>query len=113
MAASNYPELNEQQIAELKERHKVSKLHMLRAGQGEFVVVRMPTDANWKRFRKQMADEAKRADALETLLRTSIVYPDPPAFDAMLAERPGLLDTFASNLGELAGLEKEIEKKVL
>lgn len=99
-------------IEQLKEKHKVSQVHTFISESGHAVHVRMPDQARWRRFRAQVNDDRKRVDAAETLFRSCLLWPAPAALEAMLDEQPGLLDTFASQLVKLAGLDREVEKKV-
>ncbi len=77
------------------------------------VVVRLPSRGEWKKFRATIADDRKRGDAAEQLLRSCIVFPDETAIEKMLDVRPGLAETFAGELVELAGAKKGVEKKAL
>ena len=97
-------------VAELKSKHgEVYLLEHL----GEAVVVMRPTRPLVKRFRSQMADQNKRADALEYLVTDCIVWPDRKAVQAMLDRLPGLVETFGDAVLDLTGVDKNIEKKVL
>lgn len=100
-------------VDELKAKHNITRVHVFTASTGETVYVRMPLAGPWRRFRSQVTNETKRADAAELLFRTCLLHPSQEAFDLMLEERPGLLDNFAGMLIELAGLERSTEKKVL
>jgi hypothetical protein len=100
-------------VEDLKKQHGVSRVHVFTAETGETVYVRTPPIGAWRRFRSQMQNPTKRDEAGEVLLRGCLLSPDKNTFDAWLEERPGLLDTFASELAEVAGLSKDVEKKVL
>lgn len=105
--------LSEEELVEqLKKQHGVSKVHVFSAS-GHTVLVRMPATAVWRRFRSEMNDVRRRDDAGERLLRSCLLHPDQAGFDAMVEDQPGLLDTFANELAEVAGLAKSVEKKVL
>jgi hypothetical protein len=97
-------------IEKLKAEH--GEIHLLRAS-GVEVVVKAPGRAQWKRFRAYVADERRRPDAVETLLRDCVVHPDAAALDAILEKRPGLAETFGNQVVELAGASGEAEKKAL
>ena len=77
------------------------------------VLVKPPTRPQWKRFRALIADEKRRPDALEQLLRDCLVYPGLTDLDAILEKKPGLAESFGGSLVELAGLSDRVEKKVL
>lgn len=100
---------------ELKEKLKAQHgdIYSVSAPSGEMVVVRMPDRALWKRFRSHMADERRRIDALENLVRGCVVHPDAPTFDAMLEKKPGLAETFGAAVVDLAGMAQDSEKKAL
>lgn len=101
-------------VEDLKKKHGITQVHRHTAETGEQVYLRMPEVGVWRRFRSQLHDERKRADAPEIVLRSCLLHPDQAGFDAMIAERPGLLDFFAGCLLEMAGLGKAgAEKKVL
>lgn len=100
-------------VEELKKTHGIREVHRFVAESGETVYLKMPPQPLWRRFRSQITDDKRRTEAPELLLRSCLLHPTQDAFDVMLEERPGLLDTFASQLVELAGLAKEVEKKVL
>jgi hypothetical protein len=97
-------------IEDLKAKH--GEVHQL-SHAGVEVIVRTPGRAQWKRFRALTADEKRRPDALETLLRDCLLYPSLSDLDAILDRRPGLAETFGGQLVELAGLSGEAEKKDL
>jgi hypothetical protein len=102
--------IDEATVEKLKAEH--GELHLLRASGAE-VVVKPPSRAQWKRFRAYVADERRRPDAVESLLRDCVVYPDAAALDGILEKRPGLAETFGNQVVELAGASGEAEKKVL
>lgn len=117
MAAPKLEVANKQSQAELvddlKKQHGVTRIHVFTSDTGETVYLRTPTVGNWRRFRSQMTNPAKRDEAGEVLLRGCLLSPSKEVFDGWLEERPGLLDTFASELAEVSGLSKDVEKKVL
>jgi hypothetical protein len=94
--------------AEMKEKHPGSVA--LTAG-GETVVVVAPSRPIWKRFRTVVAsDDKRRPEGLEQLLRDCLVYPDQKALTAILDRKPGLSETFAAEVCELAGAGLEVDK---
>ena len=79
---------------------------------GEYaVLVRAPTRGEYKRFRAESLDERKRAEAVEHLCRSCVVYPDPAAFDALLDRKPALADIFGAKVLELEGAAGEAEAR--
>lgn len=98
-------------IAKLKAEHG-DDLHLLE-GAGHEIVVRVPSRAEWKRFRAQQADAAKNVDARETLLRGCIVHPAAADVAAIFEKRPGLVDTFGVELQTIAGVTAEATSRKL
>lgn len=101
---------NENEVSELKAKH--GALHLLEHEE-HAVVVKMPSVGDAKRFRAATSDEAKKPQALEVLLRSCVVWPDAAGLEAMLSERPFLVETFGGGLLELAGAAKSPAKKAL
>jgi hypothetical protein len=94
-------------LIEIREKHP--KAVALSAG-GESVVVVPPGRTQWRRFKKAITDDAKRADAFEILLRDCVVYPDAQGLEAILDRMPALAETFGDAVAELAGAGLEVEK---
>jgi hypothetical protein len=102
---------SEEQVSELKTKHG-GGLHLIEHEE-HAVVVKMPSVGEAKRFRAATADDAKKPAALEVLLRACVVWPDTSGLDAMMAEKPFLVETFGGGLLELAGAAKSPSKKAL
>ena len=105
-------ELTEQEIDALKKAHGINRIYRLESD-NVAIYVRMPSPGVWRRFRSHVNDPRKRDEAGEAMLRASLIKPSQEEFSALLEERPGLLDTFANEVTELAGLKNDVEKKVL
>ena len=73
------------------------------------VVLKFPGRAAYKRFRTETNQVSQRADAQERLVRSSIVYPELTAFDALLERYPGICESKAVDqaLNRLTGLASE------
>ena len=93
--------------AALKDKHGPD-LHVL-SHDGVEIVVKRPGKAEYRRFRHMTLDERRKEDAAETFVRDCTVLPDAKALAAEFEVRPGLIDTFAGKLIELAGTAKECE----
>ena len=102
--------ISDEKVAELKAKH--SDLTLLKAGSFE-IVVRPPTREEWKRFRKEASDDAKKSDSVEGILRACTVYPDASEVVSMLAKKPALAEKFGKEVLELAAGVEEVEKKAL
>jgi hypothetical protein len=74
---------------------------------GVSVLVRAPSRGEYKRFRSDSFDAAKRSDAVERLCRACVVAPDAATFDRILDARPALADVFGARVLELAGATAE------
>jgi hypothetical protein len=106
--------LTPEKAEELKAQLRVSQLLELEAPTGEVAYFRPPGGAVWRRFLAQGADERKQEVATENLVRGCLVHPDQASFNALLEDRPGLVQTFGVTLVEHAGASaKGAEKKVL
>jgi hypothetical protein len=102
-----------EKLKELKEKYPTLEMHLITVQGQEEVVLRAPDKVTFKRFRAQMQDEKKKLDASELLVRACMLHPDSAGFDAMLEHKPGLVETLLNVILDLAGMEKEPEKKVL
>jgi hypothetical protein len=77
------------------------------------VVVKKPPRGEYKRFRSMSLDADERADAIETIARACVVYPDAAGFSALLEDRPALAEVVGNKVLEMAGAEGKIEAKKL
>jgi hypothetical protein len=93
--------------AELKEKHG-SDLHVMNHD-GVEVVAKRPGKVEYRRFRHMTMDDRRKEDAAATFVRDCIVYPAAADLEREFEKRPGLVDTFANKLVELAGTAKECE----
>lgn len=107
--------MDQTKIDELKAANPGVKLHLLTPEgiNGAEIVVKAPTRAQWKRFKTETQDVAKRATAIETLCLDCVVHPSRTEFEALLEKYPALAQTFAGEIGELAGAVEKVEKKEL
>jgi hypothetical protein len=76
-------------------------------------VVRRPNRQEWKRFKQQARDDAKRDAAGLNLVKTVLLDPDPQTLEGWLDELPGLEDSFGGEVVGLIGLTEKPEKKAL
>lgn len=106
--------ITEDQITTLKAEHPSDELHLLTNEENAAeIVVKVPNDGEWKRFRTTGVDPVQRPFALRTLLAVCIVYPSAPEVAAMLARRPGLVETFGAELVEIAGISQATTRRKL
>lgn len=105
-------EPTEAELEQLKQQH--GKVVRLAAGDS-VVYVKRATREIYKRFRAQAQDDARRAVAATNLVNACLVWPGDAEREAMFDEYPGLIDTLAGALLELAGLQpgEKVEKKAV
>ena len=101
----------------LREKHKrIAHVKSARTnGDGktpewEFVI-RSPKRSEYKQFRSQVHNEARKAEATEILVRQLVIYPTPGEFDALMEDWPALCDGCGGTLNALAGAEQVEEGK--
>ncbi len=78
---------------------------------GVEVVCRAPSEADYKRFKTQVADSDRRATAPDALVYACVVWPGREEFRDMVKVKPGIIESIAGELVEWAGATKLIEKK--
>ncbi len=99
--------ITEEQIARHKAANVGVELHVIaNADTGVEVLVKVPSEGEWKRFRSMQTDDAQRSIALRQLVLACILEPSPADFLAVLARLPGLAETFGAELVELAGVSR-------
>src|SRR3954470_3055869 len=97
--------ITDQEIETLKAAYPGDELHLLSNEEhGAEIVVKVPSDGEWKRYRTTGTDPAQRPFALRALLLSCIVHPAPAEVSAILGRRPGLVETFGAELLEIAGV---------
>lgn len=75
------------------------------------IVVKRPSRAAYKRWRSMIVDDAKKADAVETLMKDAVVHPTLPEWEAMLDEYPALPETFGGEVLKLLGANTKADAK--
>lgn len=109
--------MTDEQIKALKEKHG-DKLKVITIPATDFdaeteIVVKRPPRGEYKRFRAMLFDDAEKANAMETLAKACVVYPEGSGFQALLEERPGLAEVVGGKCAELAGMEGKVDAKKL
>ena len=107
--------MTDDQIRALKEKHG-DKLKIIPIPATDFdpeaeIVIKRPSRGEYKRFRSALFDDATKADAIETLARSCVVYPEN--FAALLEDRPALAELVGGKAVEFAGAEGKIDAKKL
>ena len=77
----------------------------------EPVVLRPPTEAEWRVFRD--TEHGTVDGRLEFLVDTCIVYPDRSVVQAAAKERPALTMVLGNVVTELAGFQGDVKRKKL
>jgi hypothetical protein len=99
--------ITEAQIEKHRAANPGRELHVIRNDDHDLeILVKAPDDGEWKRFRSMQADDAQKYLAPRALVMGSILEPSATEFTAMLATRPGLAETFAGELIEIAGVSR-------
>ena len=78
------------------------------SGRDVMVAFRRPNGAEWHRYRSDSIDRNPQvqANALQLIVIPCAVYPDQAKFAHMIAERPGLVEQFGSELVTYAGADR-------
>jgi hypothetical protein len=110
--------LSKDQLAELEEKHgRIA--HVVGKAVSSFrepakaptpsweVVYRRPRRAEYKLFRANANNPARKADALEILARQCVVHPPPEAFDALLDEYPAIAEASSDALMDLTSMSAD------
>lgn len=100
-----------QQYRDKNPGREIIQLHTTIEHSGEdfYALAKTPGRAEWKRFNAAIADADRRPDALETLVRGCVVWPESAEFDAQLVLHPGLAATYGNALLKAAGANSQAE----
>jgi hypothetical protein len=108
--------LEPSKLAEWKAKH--GEIHLLDDGDPATaptleVVVRVPTDVDYRMFKEAAFDDEGKKTAGDVLFQDCIVYPEPSAVLAHFARRPFAKGRFVDKLLELAGNQAKVRAKKL
>lgn len=95
-----------------KIKSEYGEVYLLEAS-GVAVVVKPPSRAAMKRFMAMASRDDRRYEALESLLRDCVVYPDASELNAILERKPGVVAPFGEHLVRLAGATEEADFRAL
>lgn len=103
---------NDAEITAAKAEHPGAELHLLEHGD-DAIVVRVPNRIQWRRFITESGTKTPGAasNAMENILAAVTVW--PKSSEDLYNRRPGLVETFAGKVCELAGLASEATAKKL
>ena len=110
-------ELTPEILAALREKHKrIAHIKSARTQadgktpEWQFVI-RSPKRSEYKQFRSQVHNEARKAEATEILVRQLVIHPSGDEFDVLMEDWPALCDGCGGTLNALAGAEQVEEGK--
>lgn len=95
-------------VAGLKAQYSGRRLLKLTSGAAE-VVALSPNLAEMAKHKAMLDDKAQAGAAMESLVRACIVFPDRAGLDALLADRPLLVETWFRVLRKEAGFEEKVD----
>jgi hypothetical protein len=97
--------ITQEQLEQIKAQHAGTALEVLENPITEDVLVCKSPGVEWTRYRSETDGKSfmVRQAAGKTLILCCAVWPAREEVERMLADRPGLIDTFAAELGEMAG----------
>ncbi len=98
-------------IKQAKEKHS-GEIYLLSACE-QTIIVKIPDEAIFQRFRDDGSNDARRSTATKRMLEACVLWPDKSGFASMIAKQPGLVETWGNKLGTLAGLSADVETKKL
>lgn len=105
-------EVTDEQLSELKAKHgerRVLKLSTTTPDGVIEIAALKPGRREYERFRKQLGDDNKRDNALESLLKAHVLSPEKAKFEELLEEFPALPEEFGKPLLSAIGLSGSAE----
>jgi len=106
--------LTDEHVAKLKEANPGAELSTLTLEDlGIDAVVKTPSEGEWKRFRAMSSDDAQRSSALRTLVFACVVFPASAEFAALVARKPGIVESLGNKLVEIAGVSMAVTVRKL
>lgn len=95
--------LDQQTIDELKAKHG-SELELHELGELGDVVIKPPTEAEWRRWSERVSDDKDdRVAATHDLVRGCVVHPDGKAYAEMVRKKPAIVQGLSLRVQRLAG----------
>lgn len=100
-----------EQIEALKRAH--GEVRVLRAAGEPVALARVPSAAEYQRWKEHSDDEATKFYALAELAQTCVLEPAGAEFRALLDRRPALGDVLGKELLRIAGLAENVQSEKL
>lgn len=79
----------------------------------DFIVFRVPTRPEWRIFRGLQADPKTRTDASQMLVDTCVLWPEKDDLRKQLDAHPALVEVWAGEIVEAAGVDANVKQKKL
>lgn len=106
--------ITEEQIAKTKAANPGVEMHLLEAEPwDESIIVRVPTEANWMKWRNAIREGENIRGAQKDLVNDSLLFPTPLEMSAIYDRRPALVEEFASGISKIAGVIQSVKAKKL
>jgi len=108
--------ISEETIAAVKAANPSTEVHLLTHDElPDQVIVRSPTGAEWRMFRNMQSDDdgGQKVAAGRMLVDSCVVHPPKGELAAMLEAHPGLVETWAGEIVEIAGVTRKATRKKL
>jgi hypothetical protein len=97
--------ITEEKLAEIKAANAGVTLHLLtNSDTDDQIVCRGPSDGEYKRYRAASGGALERIAAQKALVQACLVFPPAEEWAALLAEKPGLAETFTGELMQIGGV---------
>lgn len=86
-------------------------LEVLSHPDGFEIIVKAPPEVVYQRFTNERSDPTTRHVGFRNFVVACTVYPDNTELLPLLKSRPGLCDSFAGELAEMAGVSRAVQRK--
>jgi len=106
--------IDDKTIATVKAANPGTELHHIAHDTlPDEILARPPTGMEWRMFRAMQAEEdvQQKVAAARMLVDSCTIYPGKAELAAMLEAHPGLIETFAGEITEAAGLSRKARRK--
>jgi hypothetical protein len=97
-------------VARLKKEHPGEELRRVDIAHVGMFICGRASSQQYRNFRKDSFDEAKRADAQEYLVLGGTLYPGPDQVERAMVDFPGITSELANVIDELSGGKAEAKK---
>lgn len=106
--------ITDEVVRVLKEKHPDVELHVLTHPTLDVeVVVRGPTEPEWKAAKAMADDPERKIGTNGVLVNACVLYPDKAELAALIKAHPALVDVWSGEIAEIAGATKGIQRRKL